>query len=282
MNKKFFLGFGLLITLLSSGCGEGTYQAEKMFWQSNNRLQRLLVKSDKESAIKSKEFNEIIFSFKEITLRYPYWPDTPRAHLVLAELYLMKGDIEAAKKAFEIIYKNYPQNAVFCSEAMKNMAVLYERENKWEKAENIYKEIIEKYPYTTIGLILPLNLAQQYKKRGEEQKAGTAFKDAAEFYKKVITDFPSSSGAIVAVDCAVASILNLEGEEKALDFLESLRNKYPGSELELRSLFNTAGIYQHNLQNKKEAIKYYRQITERHLDAALSKEIEEEIKNISE
>jgi TolA-binding protein len=280
MRKKI-TALILLTMLLPAGCGEGTYGAERRFWQANNRLQRLLSQSDKDTVIKTKEFDDLLFAFKEIVMRYPFWRDTPRANFVLANLYLMKNDRKSARKEYEYICENYPQNAEYCAEALKDIGVLYEQENNWAQAESMYKKIIEKYPYSSIGLIIPLNLAQQYKKRQESEKATDAFQQALSFYNNLIEKHPNSPGAVAAVDLAVACVLNLKGAEPAVVFLKELINKHAHSVIESQSIFDIARIYNFEMGNRSEAIKYYQQIVTQYPQSDLAEKAQQEIEKLT-
>ncbi len=280
-RKKLILLIMLIAIFLGSGCGEGTYRAEKMFWQANYRLKNLIAQKD-EKSLTPDQIDSLIFSFKEITIRYPRWENTSKAHFILASLYLMKSKPETARQEYELVYKDFPSQIELCAMALKNIAVLYELEDKWEQAEQIYRRIIEEYHYTNVGLMVSLNLAQQYKKKGHLEKAKVAFQDALKCYKEVIRQQQNLLTVINAVDFAVACVLNLEGPEPAIEFLQSLKVRYAGSEIELRAIFNIAKVYQYNVNNKEEAIKYYQQILEKDPNRSLGQKAREEIEKLSE
>ena len=271
----------LLVSFLCSGCGDGTYVAEKMFWKANNKLQELVEKEKRNENIEKEEIDALIFSFKEITLRYPYWKSVPLAYFNLAMIYEMKNDSEGARKQYELICKTFPGQDAVCQNALKNIAVLYERADNWDEAEKTYKKISAEYPFSEIGLMIPMYLAQQYKKRGEVEKADAAFSKALETYKEAIKNSQDEMAKIVSLNYAVICILNLDGEKEAIAFLKTFSNKDEDPLIQACAVFNIAKIYQYNLKNKEEAVKYYQQIVEKYPKGDLAKKAIEEIKELS-
>ncbi|MBU4305748.1 MAG: tetratricopeptide repeat protein [Candidatus Omnitrophica bacterium] len=278
---KIFILMFLLVNFLCSGCGDGTYVAEKMFWKANNKLQKLVEKEKHNENIEKEEMDALIFSFKEITLRYPYWKSAPLAYFNLAMIYEMKNDSEGARKQYELICKTFPHQDAICVAALKNIAVLYERADNWDEAEKTYKKISTAYPYTEIGLMVPFYLAQQYKKRGESEKSGLAFRSALKTYKDAIENSQSEMVKIVSLNYAVSCMLYLEGEEEAIAFLKSLSDREVGPIIQACAVFNIAKIYHYHLKNKEEAVKYYQQIVEKYPEGDLAKKAIEEIKELS-
>ncbi|MBI4844940.1 MAG: tetratricopeptide repeat protein [Candidatus Omnitrophica bacterium] len=281
LDKSILLLLVIAYLSVCAGCSDGTYTAEKLFWKANVRFQKLLQGKDTTKDVQ-KEIDALIFSFSEIILRYPNWKSVPHAHFNIARLYELKNESDKARKEYDKIYEKFSQEAAICVFALNNKAILYERENNWDMAEKIYKQINSLYPYQENTLIVPLYIAQHYMKSDKKEEAQTAFRDALAFYNQAIEN--SNETTVLRIGCisyAVSCLLNLEGEEKAVGYLQSLREKYPDPIIDAWTLFNIGKIYQFNLNDKALAIKYYQQIIDKYPDGDLAKKSKAEIEGLS-
>ncbi|RKY34310.1 MAG: hypothetical protein DRP78_06745 [Candidatus Omnitrophota bacterium] len=263
------------------GCADGTYIAEKKLWHANYKLRQFL--TDKDSINNNDErIDELIFSFKEIVMRYPFWERTPQAHFILAKLYKQKKNYSSALKECRKICENFTLRKEDCARALKNIIEIAQLQNDWQEAEKTYETLIKVYSDTSIGLPAMVYLAQEYKKRGELEKAKDIFSNAFEFYKQMISKENAPQISLKAVDLSVICILNLSGANAVTEFLLSLKDEYAGSDIEIQAVLNLAKNFQYNLKQKKEALKYYQYIVEKYPKMNIVPKIKDEIEKLND
>ncbi|MFH1458948.1 MAG: tetratricopeptide repeat protein [Candidatus Omnitrophota bacterium] len=275
--------WGLATLILCTGCvSEGSFNAEKLLWRADYQWKKNFkeVPAGKEEKISEAQRDELIYAYKEITLRYPYWLQTYQAHFKLAKLYLLKGDQQRALKEYDTLCKNFALQPEICAKALKSMAEIYEIQGNWPEAEILYKKIMDEYLNSSIGLLVPLYLAQQYQNQGLTDQAQATFVQALGFYKKIIAEKETALGTLGSIDFAVICILNTKTPQDAIEFLNTLKSNYPNSLIEVRVLWNLARIYQINLNDQIKAKAFYQEIVDKYPQINLAEKAQEQIKDL--
>ena len=286
MNYKGLIGkfivFAAIISVstVCGGCGDGTYVAEKMYYSASYQLRQLEQREEKKESIPDEEINNLVFKFKEIILRYPYWDHIPGAYINLANLYLLKEDYESARKQYAAICAKFPNKAGFCAAVLTKTARTYELQGQWAEAEKAYKEILDKYPYTQDGLVVPVYLARQYRAKGDKEQERIFLEKGLSLYNEVIEKFPRSLEATGAVDLSCDCKLALEGAGGTIEYLKSLIIKYPDTLIAGRASFDAARIFQYKLKDEKEAANYYNKVVKQFPGTNLARKAEEELKKL--
>lgn len=276
MRLKRVYILAVLGLLFFTGCGEGTYVAEKKFFKANVKFYDLNEKKQK-GTLSDKDIDEVILLFKEIALKYPFWPKTAEVHLKIGKLLEQKGKPEAAIKEYEKIVNDFPRNLETAAVALKSIAVYYESRSNWPEAETRYKMIIKNYPYTTIGLVVPIYLAKEYAQKGDFEKARQSYQEAIEFYQGIIEKDVREETILRLMDFMLTCYLDLNQTQQALDFLDKLKNKNQASIVAARCLFKTAEIYEIKLSDQALARKYYEKLIEQFPDLSISEQVREKI-----
>ena len=161
MKNKYYIILICFIAVVCSGCGEGKYKSEKMFFHAQHKLLEIEQSHKETQTIDADAANELIIDFKEITMRYPFGAQTMQSYFNIALLYQLKGDNGKAVKGYLKICEEYPQRPENCANALRFAAEVREKSNDWEKAEKLYQRLKNEYPYTVAGILVPLYFAQK-------------------------------------------------------------------------------------------------------------------------
>lgn len=268
----------LAVILFISSCDSGTYSAEKRYWHASRAFNRLM--QNLESAT-SEDYQKVIDTFREITIRYPLWSNTPRAQFHIAQLYAAQNNLPKARAEFETVLKEYPTNEDVCATALFYIGVIYEKEGKWEMALENFSKLTRDYPGVYSALQAPLYVAQHYKNKGQVAEAEAAYSSALAGYQKIIRDNPERFGAVVAEDFALACFVDQRKWNEAVGFLEGLARDYPDTFLAPKSLFSIGLIYQDQLNEPQKAVEYYRKLIDKYPSSFLVKPAEKQIEQIT-
>ncbi len=274
-NIRFFAL--LLAGIILCGCSGGTYHAEKLFWKAEQRFKQTLGQDKKPSP---KELEDLIYAFQEITIRFPVWEKDSQVRMSLASLYLMQGSIDKAEAQYRKVCESYADQPLQCSSALKNLGLIFENQNEWEKAEECYIKIIENFPLTPNGMITCIYLAQKYQDRGEADKAKGAYLAALSLYRKVLENVPDNPQALHAVNMSVPCVIYLEGEQGALVYLKEIQGNFKGTLAAHQALLSAGRVYQYNLKQPENAAELYKLLLKTKTIESLRQQAEEELKKI--
>lgn len=271
-----FLSAALLISL--AGCDAGVYSAEKRFWRASKAFNRLM--QDLEKA-EPEDYQKVVDDFREITIRYPMWSNSPRAQFHIAQLYAVQNNLPQARAEFEVILKDYPTNTDICATALFTIGVIYEKEDNWEKAKETFNKLASDYPNTYSAYQVPLYMAQYYKNKGQTAEAETAYAAALEKYQNIVKGNPKTFGAVVAIDFIVACYADREKWNESVVYLDTLINDYADTALAPKALFTVGLIYQNQLNEPQRALEYYRKLIDKYPNNFLVKPAEKQIESIN-
>ena len=277
-NDVLYLFLTIAILLLLSGCDSGTYSAEKRFWHASNAFNQLLKAPDKATPV---DYQEIIDSFREITIRYPMWPNSAQAQFNIGQLYAMQGNFSKARDEFMVILKDYPANVDMCGRSLFTVALVYEREDNWPKAKETLDRIEKDYPDTGTAFQVPLHVAEYYKVKGQNAEADAAYLAALDKYKNTIKDKSKTYGALVTVDLAVSCYSDQEKWNEAVDYLGSLVVDYPETLLAPKAAFIQAAIYEQKLNQPGKARELYDEIIKKYSKTPFAKTAQQQIERLN-
>ena len=265
----------LAAVLFLNGCDSGTYSAEKRFWHAAKEFAQLMKASDKATPV---DYQKVIDSFREVTIRYPMWPNSAQAQFNIAQLYAMQGSMSKARDEFAVIIKDYPSNVDMCGRSLFMIALAYEKEDNWPKAKETLEKIEQDYAKTGTALQVPLHIAEYYKMKGQSAEMEAAYASALEKYKNMIKDNPKTYGAIITIDLVITCYADQEKWNEALDYLAGLVTGYPDTLLAPKSLLTQGVIYEQKLKQPDKAREIYRGVVEKYsktlFAAAAQKQLE--------
>lgn len=279
MSKKIvsiFLVFAVLLIL--NGCDSGIYSAEKRFWHASNAYNKLMKASEKATQV---DYQKVIDSFREITIRYPMWPNSAQAQFNIGQLYAMQGNLSKAKDEFGVIIKGYPANVDMCARGLFMIALICEREDDWPKAKEALDKITDSYPDTGTAFQVPIHIAEYYKIKGQNAEAEAAYAAALDKYKKMIKDNPKTYGAIMTVDLIVTCYADQDRWNEALDYLSGLVSDYSDTLLAPKALFIKGAIYEQRFNQSDKAREFYREVIQKYPKTPFAKAAQQQIESLS-
>lgn len=229
MKKFIGIAFAALIgifILFSLFDWRGNYRAEQIIWRANKKLSKVI---NTPETTPDKTFEDITNEFRKAIKDFPNYPQRARVQIQMGGVYMAKKDFAKARQVFEQVFKDYPTNDIFKSEALVAIGKTYEQEGSWLKAETTYRKVISDYPLTENGLTMPLYLGNVYKQRGAREKAVNAYKDAAVYYGKMAEQNRGKPIEFRAMQLLADSYLALEDWNKGVESLGNLLLAFPGS-----------------------------------------------------
>ncbi len=257
-----------------NGCDSTRYSAEKRFWHASRDFNKLLKSPEAASPV---DYQRIIDKFREITIRYPMWPNSAQAQFNIGQLYAMQGNMAKGRDEFYAILKDYPENKDMCARALFMVALAYEKGDDWPKALEALNKITSDYPDTGIALQIPVHIAEYYKIRGKNEEASAAYASAIEKYRSVISKEPNTYAALAAVDLIVSCYADQEKWNEAVDYLGSLASSYGDLVLASKALFVEAAIYEQKLNMPDKAESNYKKIIDKYGNTPFAKPAENQL-----
>jgi tetratricopeptide (TPR) repeat protein len=288
LNRKKYLIYVLCFFIAVSslvGC-YGPYRAERQYWLAQREYERFINKvnaaSDSQEAeeIINKEAKEVILKLRKVELNYPLWPMAAQAKLLIANIYILEGLPDRAKKEYEGIIEEYTYYKEQCVSAMMALASLYKEEGNWLKAEEIYNEVTNEYLETQIGMQAPLLIARYYKSRAMNAEADIAYTDALDIYRDFIqqhSDIESMQYSMAALE----QLVNVYGNQgrwvEAIAYLNDIIEDNSDSPLALQALLITGSIYEVQLNDRDKAFVFYKQAVDKFPESPLVQRAKERL-----
>lgn len=278
LKKALFLCVAVLSAVSFSGCDSGIYSAEKRFWQASKEFNALLKAKEKPSSV---DCQKVIDKFREITIRYPMWPNSAQAQFSIGQLYAMQGSLAKGRDEFLLILKDYPDNKDLCSRALFMVAMTYEQAEDLPKALESLNKVMSDYPDTGTAMQVPVHIAEYYKVKGKNDEASAAYVSAIEKYKKYISDNPKTYGALVTIDLITTCYADQGKWDEALEYMESLVSGHEDSLLAPKALFVSGAIYEQKMNQPERAILNYRRIMEKYPKTPFAQLAEKQIEALN-
>ncbi|MBS1494137.1 MAG: tetratricopeptide repeat protein [Bacteroidetes bacterium] len=169
----------------------------------------------------------------------------------LAELFLYDlKSVDSSVHYLNVILDKF-QEEDKTSRTMYTLATIYANNNQPDKANELYREIIQKYPNTIFAnesrKILGVTTIEL-----EEETVKELYKDAE---KRLLAG----------------------SSRDAVTILTNLKDKYPGSELLPKTYYTLGWIYENVYRNKDSVIYYYRALKEKYPNSEYSQKITEKL-----
>ena len=257
--------FLLCIMMLLTGC-YGQYKAEREFWLTNRKYERILGRVDSTT---SEEFEELIVDLRKLVISYPSWPYSALAQLRIGNLYNIQGKYDKALSEYKKVIEDFPSSTVVSAEALFVMGTIYQRKNDEQTANKYFDRVQQEYPDTLTALNIPLYLARYYKSKGRIEESNLAYDEAIQRYKTVINKAPDETKAILVLDYLVNCYNDREKWNEAIVSLRNIANRHPESASAQKALLIIARIYETKLKDKQKADAVYQEIIDKFPDTPL-------------
>jgi len=227
--KKTLMTFGALLAVIFvvlSVLDNTDYALEKKLWRVHKQFNQAAADPQ---AVPSRKFDSIVSQYQKLVDKYPHSRLTARIHMQAGMTYLLKKDDAKAMETFQDILRLYPKDKVIGSVALLNIGNIYERQEEGNKALEIYNKIIDDYLLTTVGLNMPLYIANYHLRNNEKEKGERAIDRAISIYKKVAEEYDQEAFGFDASRFLVTCYYAKEDWREAVNTLGGILLEYAKS-----------------------------------------------------
>lgn len=135
----------------------------------------------------------------------------------------------------------------------KYIALCFEKLGDWIRAENEFKWLIDNYPTTEAAFDAYLAVAEHHEKEENKDLAVRWYGRAEEFYYSMANRYAGSNIEASAISYLAEAARRQKKWELAVKYLESLYNKFPGTDIGRNALINASAVYREKLNNIPKA-----------------------------
>lgn len=94
--------------------------------------------------VRGKRYAQALESFEVFLHKYPSGKYSDNACFWIGQIYFVQGEFEKAEQQFNLLKKQYPRSSKLPS-AMLKLAQIKVRQEKWDDAKAIYREVLSNY-----------------------------------------------------------------------------------------------------------------------------------------
>ena len=255
IKKISSLAIVVLILPLFLGCSDPKYLSEKMFWQAEQKISKIIKK--KNNQLEEKDFQEVVSAYRKLIEAYPLEDVSLKAQFAISKLFAVQGKLDEAQNELKSIIQNFASKSEIASTAYFSIGNIYEAKGKWEEAYEEYDKIIDLYPLTSLGLRMPIYILQHYQKEKNENAQKNAYKTAIRHYESLLEEYTETPLYPVISDHLALVHLQRGNKDKSLNVLDSIVEEYPDSLQAAKSFLVKADIFSRNKEELPKAIESY-------------------------
>lgn len=214
---------------------------------SDSEKQRILYDLGKIYDEHLKDYEKAVNALAELVANYPQFISIDKAVYRLASCYEKIGDISEAAKWYKEIVDRYPYSTYF-QIAQSKMKNLSPSKQFLKSAIETQERIVETATDELQSAKATLDLANMHMKAGN-------YRQAVEEYKKVINDSPNSELALEAYK-SIITLLDEKSKDykEAANAIEELVTKYPDLPELDKYLLRLGQIYEKDLETYKTRV----------------------------
>ncbi len=267
----FIISFTLSVGLY--GCSDDSYTAEKEMWYAQKAAKEIMANP---GTAPPGQVETVVNKFRKIIQKHPDWPGIVKVQWGIVQLYISNKDYKKAETEMEEIIKQHSEDEELCAQVQATIGSLYEIQDDWEKAFQIYNEIIRKYPYTSQGLAMPLYIADKYRRSIKNfLQAEAAYREAINRYQSIFETNSSkrikvlSLGLYIKTHSSLATLYEQQDRwPDALAILNQIMSEHPYSRdgleipLYIANHYKTVGKEVESNEALGKALKYYQDMYE--------------------
>ncbi|MFH1753806.1 MAG: tetratricopeptide repeat protein [Candidatus Omnitrophota bacterium] len=283
--KKISIILALFLTglyiIFSLAFHDDQYKAEKMLYGASRKQVKIMTRPD---AVSPNLIEEAEAELKEVIDRFPETDAAKSAHMRLAELYIADKRYEKALQLADEIGDRYAGDPGTASKGYFFKVIVYERQDRWDKALSELERLRDEYPTTIVGLQSPMYIAEYYLRAGDKDKAIEGYRSAAAYYEGARKKHKGLLAGYASSNMAIKAFIFLGDFEKAGEIVEESITDYPSAMVYSEQLQLVDAIFAEKLKQPKKAIELYKimirstndQKLKEYLHARIGKFLEEE------
>lgn len=262
MMKKLTLV--LLLLTLGYGCTQDQYALEKEYWHLRKKAQSILQNPHGAPPV---QFQKAISGLKEFMEAHPLSPQRIEAESFIGKLYIAAGAYGKGRQALEELLERFPGEKKLGAETLYLIGTSYEKEKEWERAEEYYTRVINAYPETEQGIMLPMYIAEYYKRKPDTLKMQEWYRTAVTHYR-TLTQKNLGTETAFRADMLTAKAYSELGEWKdALQTLEMIIYEYKDTMDVEGALINKVIIYSRDFKDEVKAREALMELAEFYPDS---------------
>lgn len=98
--------------------------------------------------IQKRDFKQALVAFQNLVKDYPQGKYLPNAYYWMGEIYLNKGELDAAKESFSVVYQKYPTHNK-AADALLKLGYVEQAKGRVKEAKELLNKVKTQYPGTT-------------------------------------------------------------------------------------------------------------------------------------
>ncbi len=258
MNKSIASGtvLALFVLLFLTGCG-GDYSAERMYWHVQRKHTPAI---SAPGDVSGEEFAAAAEALDGVVTRFPHWRHSADIQFRIGTMYAAREEFDRARREFEKVYMNFPQNRELSARALFAIGRLYEVRDRWSDALPVYNQVMEQYEGTVIAMQLPLYIGRYYQQHGMIVESENAYDAAIRRYANYIELNPYGENVPVLQNLILIAYGNQGKWDRAAGRLTDMAENNPESQAAPIALYRAARIYGGLLNRPERASELYRKI----------------------
>jgi len=224
--------------------------------------------------------NNIESDFKVILDKYQKAPVARPASIALTEFYINHNKYDKALGSIALIGKRYKDDPVIMSTALFMKGAICEKKGEWPAALKEFRGVQRSYPFTQIGMQMPLYIGQYYDSKGDEANARAAYNEAATYYDNLEKKYNGKVVGYIAASFLLQTYLVAGSYDAAGIALEKIISQYPSGQTYAQFLPYVELIYLKKSNNPGKAIELYRNVKSITKDKLLIKSLDDAIQKV--
>ncbi|MFA5260184.1 MAG: tetratricopeptide repeat protein [Candidatus Omnitrophota bacterium] len=230
MKKTIILFLLILITVFAvlTFLDKGEYAMEKQLWWTQKQYEQI---ARDPKAVPDQNYEDLVSQYRKIIRKFPNAKLTRKIYIKIGKIYLLKKDYVKARAGFQEAITRYSEDPVLQSEALMHIGNSFEIEAQYNEAQKVYRQIIEKYASTDIGMSMPMYLITLNSKIGRPADAEKASAEALVFYDTIAKKNPETKNAFAAQRMLAAVHFARGNTQKGLNVLGQMLSRYADSPL---------------------------------------------------
>ncbi|NOZ62036.1 MAG: tetratricopeptide repeat protein [Calditrichaeota bacterium] len=165
--------------------------------------------------------------------------------------------ISQCKNDYEKILITYPESEAAATACFK-LARLNELFGHFKDAADYYQKLVQNYPESELCANGLYNLAHIYQTNLDRPN------DAVEIFQQLRGLFPSNEKAVQSYLEQAKIFLTKKNPHSAISTYQEFLNAYPQQQLRDEIYFRIAEIYQFEIKDSTEAVKFYQKLTDKY------------------
>ena len=221
------------------------YMAERTLWSAEILARRV---SNDPASMPPMIFDQAFDRLKQVIRKYPGTGSAARAQWMIAEIYSARREYPTARKEFQRVISDYPDQIGQVMTAYRAIALTYEKEKDWPQAIETYRALLKRYPLNLGVQNVPVQIIEM-SRRYVTQNLNQAVREGVDHYKSVISQAPRGVVAFAAHQFLAGCYMKENQWKETAEELETMIMTYPQRPEVLIWLKMAEGLY---LQRLKE------------------------------